>query len=559
MSTLPSSQLKTAVASGLEPYSGPWTRTQAAHLLRRALFGPKKQEITDATSMGLSATLDQLLNNISIPSPPVNPYSDEDPNVAIGEVWVEQPYYDQLTAYRGPAFRGWYWQNLINHDFNIMARMTMFWINHFGMSDLGDTRVEYQAINLFNTGGTGSFRTMVEKVTVLPGMLKFLNGDNNTKWNPNENFARELLELFTIQKGDQIGLEDYTNYTEDDVRAAARILTGWRNQGYWSNTEAVVSSYFDPDLHTTGTKTMSFRFDNAVIGSDDPNYNAEEEYKELLDVIFGKAETARAICRELYRFFVFSDINAQVETDVIVPLAQVMINNDFEMVPTLRALLGSQHFYDIAVRGPLIKSPYDFTVSAIRTMGGYAHLGLDLSNNTTSNPLLASAYFLGTGLHWKTEALDMDFLFPPTVAGWKAYYQTPGFYRNWIGSSTLKSRKSLVDEMTNRGIWTRVEATDNYEPRPFDYFGFVAALNDPFDPIELIAECAEIFLPRELHPDQLDALKEELIPGLPDQEWTRQYADYLQSPFNPDVANPVQDRLKSFFRALFSMAEFHLM
>jgi len=158
--------------------------------------------------------------------------------------------------------------------------------------------------------------------------------------------------------------------------------------------------------------------------------------------------------------------------------------------------------------------------------------------------------------------MDMDFLYPPTVAGWKAYYQTPGFYRNWIGSATLQRRRKLIENLTGSGIWSRdaghPDTNPGYSPRPFDYFGFVAALEVPFDANELVAESAQIFLPRPLHPDQLDGLKAELLGTLPDMEWSRQYADYRSSPNNPDVAGPVLDRLKRFFRALFSMAEFHL-
>lgn len=543
--------------SGLSPYAGPWGWDQAAHLLRRTLFGPKKEEIANARDAGLAATLDQLLAAPTLPTPPLNHFFENDPKVPVGATWIEKSHDPNVSVgdYRYPSIRGWYWQNLIHHDFNIMTKMTMFWINHFGMADVSEHRAEYQSIALFNEFGTSNFKEMIEKVTVLPSMLSFLNGTTNSRWTPNENYARELLELFTIQKGPQIGTEDYTHYTEDDVRAAAKILTGWRDNGFWNNEIDIVDSYFTPNRHTPGVKTMSFRFDNAVIGSDDPNYDASQEYKELINVIFGKAETARAFCRELYRFFVYYDITSEVESQVIQPMAQLMISNDFEILPALRALLGSQHFFDMAVRGPMIKSPYEFIVSMARPLGGFSHLGLDLSG--TDN--LQTRYDLGSNHHWWANNMEMDFLYPPTVAGWKAYYQTPSFYRNWIGSATLKQRKSIVNAYTGNGIYTREQGNDNsYLPRPFDYFAFVASLETPFDANELIAECVQIFLPRELAPVQLDALKDQLLPGLPDSEWSRQYADYQANPFNPDVVNPVRNKLKDFFRALFSMAEFNL-
>ena len=547
-----------AAVSGLAPYSGAWTRAQAAHLLRRTLFGPKRDEILQAMSQGMNATIDQLLADPVLPAPPVNHFYEDDPNVPVGATWIDSPHLENgdVGQYRWPSLRGWYFQNLIDHDFNIMEKMALFWINHFGMSDVGEHRAQYQYIQLFREHGLGSFREMIERITVHPAMLRFLNGEWSNKWEPNENYARELLELFTIQKGPQVAPGDYTHYTEEDVQTIARVMTGWRNRGMWSQEDVPVESWFDANWHDNphdpgnpnpNPKQLSYRFDNAVIGAD-PNADRSEEYKELIGVIFGKVETARALARELYRFFVYYDITSAVENDVIRPLADHMIANDFSMRETMRRLLGSQHFYDMAVRGPHIKNPYEFLVSIARPLGGYAHLGLSLNNNQD----LFLTYRLGGSYHWWANTMDMDFLYPPTVAGWKAYYQHPTYYRNWIGSATLQRRRRVVQDMTWNGVWAEGEG------RPFDYFSFIAGMTNPYDVNELIAEIVGIFLPRDLHPDQLTGLKAQLIPNLPDTEWALQWGDYEASPNNPDVVGPLYNKIRDFFRALFSMAEFHL-
>lgn len=559
MSMLTSTTASQAAAvSDLSPYSGPWGREQAAHLLRRTMFGPKKAEINEAVDLGLAETLNQLMSPPSVPSPPVNHFYDRDPNVPIGETWVNAPHGSgfDVGTYRNPGLRGWYWQNLLHHDFNIMARMSLFWLNHFGMTVPSEQRAEYQFLQLFNEHGMDNFQRMIERITVNTGMLVFLNGQFSNRWEPNENYGRELLELFTIQKGPQISEGDYTHYTEPDVLAAARILTGWRNRGLWSDTEGVLESWFDESWHDPDPKQMSYHFDNVVIHNTE---NPEEEYKDLIALIFTKPQTAKSLCQKLYRFFVYFDINPEVEANVIDPLASVLIANNYDIKPTLRVLFSSQHFYDMAVRGPLIKSPHDFITSIARPLGGFSHLNLDLSDNTANNALLRSCYNLGVAHHDFAEDMGMDFLSPPTVAGWKAYYQMPVFYRTWIGSTTLKKRKILVDRYTDAGILAETEMEGDLAPRPFDYFAFVESLVAPFDPNELVAETVDIFLPRALAPEQLVALKRELIGDLPDAEWVRQYEDYLANPFNPDVVNPVHNKLKAFFRALFSMAEFQLM
>ncbi|NJC26220.1 hypothetical protein GGR27_001719 [Lewinella antarctica] len=525
-------------------------------------MGPKRQEILEASTSGLSATLDKLFAPPALPPPPINHFFTQDPNVAVGKTWVNSPYVAGVDVgkYRYPSLRGWYVNNLIDSPCTINERLTLFWINHFGMAEVSDHRAEYQYIQLFREFGGASFQTMIEKITVHPAMLYFLNGDWSSKYEPNENYARELLELFTIQKGPQIGEGDYTNYTEQDIRTAARILTGWRTRRLFSRDSGPVDSFFNDQTHDDETdprnpnlepKQLSRHFGNAVIVS-----NGADEYKDLIAIIFQQPETARAICRELYRYFVYSDITSEVEDTVITPLAQFMTANNFNVAATLRELLGSKHFYDINVRGPFIKNPYEYYLSILRPLHGFEHLDLSLANNPNSSQI-RTIYNIGTAYFGWASSADMDVFTLPTVAGWKAYYQAPNYYRNWIGSASLQLRRKSVRDLTYQGIYVQIEGGE-YKPRGLGWLEFVERLTIPEDVIEVVQECIDIFLPRELHPDQFDALKNELLRGQQDREWTIQWNSYLASPSNPDITRPLTNNIKSFFRALFSMAEFHL-
>ena len=525
--------------SGLSRYTGTFGKTQAAHLLRRTLFGPKKAEIAQAAGLGLSGTIDRLFGPRTLPEPPVNFFYTEDPNVPVGATWINSPHVEgaDVGRYRWPSLRGWYFQSLINSEFNIMEKMAMFWINHFGMSDVGEHRAQYQYLQMMRRWGAGNFRTIVEEITAHPSMLAFLNGDYSTKWEPNENYARELLELFTIQKGPQVAPEDYTYYTEDDIRAAARVLTGLSVQGMWSREDVPVAMRWRGDWHDEGDKQFSHRFGNRVITN-----NGQNEYKDLIAMIFEQDRVSESIARELYRYFVYYELSPAVERDVIAPMAAMIRDNGYVLEPALKALLSSQHFFDMANRGPMIKNPYDFMMSIARPLGGHNWLGEGLE----------VTYRIGTSYHWWGENQNMDFLYPPTVAGWKAYYQAPAYYRAWISSATLQQRRRLVNDLTWKGIWAKGG------PRALNWLAFIDGLDNRYQVNDMIAEIVEVFLPRPLVQAQLDGLKDELINGLPDMEWTRQYSDYVANPYNPDVVRPLEDKVKKFFRALFSMAEFQL-
>lgn len=503
------------------------------------MFGPRLSEIKQLASGSLNEALDLLLAPQPVPEPPLLHRPESEPNVSVGETWVYTPYGKSVGRYRGISTKGWFMNNVLGDHLGIREKMTLFWVNYFAITSLQhDGRAVYSYLRLYQDVGIGNLRSMIERITIEPSMLKFLDGESNSAENPNENYARELLELFTIQKGPLVAPGDYTNFTEQDVVALARALTGWKQEKYeFSSEDIPVACYFDPSDHDTGTKQMSYRFDNVVIGNE-----GENEYKRVIEIILAKRETARAFCRELYRYFVHSEITPEIESEVIEPMGVVLYEADYEIAPALRALLGSRHFYETEVRGVMIKNPYEFIAGAMRPLGNYDHLDLDLR----------STYGIGINYNRWAEELNMQFFDLPTVAGWKAYYDAPQYYRHWISPALLRRRYNLTSRFVSENF------AINDQRLPIDWSGFISSLTNAYAVNDFIEEVALIFFPRPLHPDQLDGLKEALLQGLPDSEWSRQLGDYFASPNDNSVTRPVEDRLRRFFSTLFGMVEFQL-
>ena len=526
-------------AAGPAPYTGEWTERTAAHLLRRATFGPTAAELRAAHDRGLRATLDELLRPGAPVAPPVNYVFRGDPAIPVGTTWVDKPYgpHDNEN-YRVQSLVGWYFNNVLDRQRGLREKMNLFWINHFGMTDVIDHRAQYRYVALFYELATGNFRELMERITVEPAMLQFLDGEVNNKENPNENYARELLELYTIQKGPQIGEGDYSNYTEQDVAALARVLTGWRNQPFpFRSDDTPVASYFDSRNHDTGDKQLSYHFNHAVIRDEGP-----AEYKTLIRIILDQAETARGICRELYRWFVYSEITPQAEAEVIEPLAAALRANDYEVAPALRLLLGSQHFFDMSVRGPMIKNPYEYMFSIVRPLGGFGHLDLTLKQE----------YGAGAKLGTLGEVMGMSYLFLPTVSGWRAYYDSPGFGRNWISPTTLQRRRNFSDDVTSGGFFAFDQLL------PVDWTTFLHGFRNPGDVTALVGQLVTLLLPRALHPDQLAALGDQLVEGLPATEWTALVLAQRAEPLNDQLKRTVTSKLRRLLRAIFNLPEFQL-
>ena len=220
--------------SGLTPYNGPWTSNEVIHLLKRTMFGSKPEDITYFLGMTMNQAVDQLLTvPATAPAPPVKNYTnnnipttDPDYNIPMGQTWVTINTTD-ADGQRRNSLKAWWMGQMINQERNILEKMTLFWHNHFSTetNDLGRMIWAYNYNALCRRSVLGNFKQFVKDMTLDVAMLRYLNGYLNISTAPDENYARELQELFTL------GKENNPHYTEDDVKKAARVLTGWKVNG----------------------------------------------------------------------------------------------------------------------------------------------------------------------------------------------------------------------------------------------------------------------------------------------------------------------------------------
>ena len=522
--------------STLAPYTGTWGYAQAAHLLRRSLLGPTRTEILAAAGSNLTAALGSLLTPAATPLPPVN-VSATDTSVPIGQTWISQAFDQNFEGVRRASLRDWWLGLQLNQDTSLTEKMTLFWHNHFvvELSIINDARMGYEYVRLLRQHALGNVKQLARDVTVTPAMLRYLNGNQSTAGAPNENYGRELLELFTVGKGPLIGPGNYTNYTEADVQAAAKVLTGWRDQA-----TAPVGSHYTASRHDATTKVFSGAFGSASITA-----NGASEYQDLVNLIFQQAETARFLVRKLYRWFVYYLIDAQVETDIIQPLATLLIQSSFDIAPVLRALLGSEHFFDVLNMGCLIKSPLDFTVGLLRQM--------EVVFPTAAGNLVAQ-YGHWDYINGLSYVMQQTLGDPPNVAGWAAYYQTPQFHELWINAVTLPRRNQVTDLFIGNG-YTRSGVKIVIDPvAQVQSLPAVTASDCNL----LIDEFVRLMLPIVLTANQLAFLKAALLPGLPDFEWTVEWQAYLAAPTNTAKKTAVASKLRAMLRALMGLAEYHL-
>jgi uncharacterized protein (DUF1800 family) len=505
------------------------------------MFGAKKADVDYFKTRTVGQAVDELLNPTAPqPGPPVKEYTTStqpgtpDGNIAQGTTWVNDINNDgTVQSQRINSYKKWWTGVLINQDRSIREKLLLFWINHFGNEtqgvDVGNWI--YKQHDFLRQNALGNFKQMVDGITKDIAMLRYLNGYLNQASAPDENYGRELLELFTLGKGPG------SQYTENDVKEAAKALTGWQING---NTYTTV---FTAGRHSTVNKTFSAFFNNTVITGRTGATAGQLELTDLLNMVFGTQEVAKFIVRKFYRFFVYYTIDSTTETNVIDPLATIFRNSNYDIRTVLSALFKSEHFFDVLNQNCYIKNPADHIIGSLREMNAIFPAQTDWDTNYGMwNFFFSYMVITGQNLH--------D---PPNVSGMPAYYQEPLYHEIWINSDSLPKRNQFTDIMSNNGY------TRNGQRVVFNFVTYVQQFSNPGNPNDLIDDALKFIFRNQLSYESKKTIKTQIL--LSNQQWdyywTNAWTAYISNPTTANF-NIVNNRLKSLFQYFFNLSEYQL-
>ncbi len=540
----------------------PLGRKNAAHLLRRATFAVGKQEIDTFSGYTITQALDVLFAPAELPEPPIDPVT--------GAPWVNPKRNDGNSEEKDliPFTLSWWTDKMMNSGTSARWRFTWYLHTHFPTirSRIPHSTAIYHQLMLFWHYSLGNIKTLSKKLCYDNAMLRHLDGRLNDKDRPNENFAREFFELFTVGKGQQTGPDDYSTFTEDDVKEASRVLSGFGLDNDYINydpeTGVAMGILKGNDLlatrHDAGTKTFSEAFNNTVIAPEEIISNSAtkeatmQELDDFIEMVFAQKSTALFICRKLYRFYAYYNITDSIEQDIISPLADYLLESDYEIEPVLRRLLSSLHFYDADnatetddIIGAQIKSPLEIIAGSIN------FFKTPLADQNTD---IEKFYQIHSNFRQKMDLQGLEFFEPYDVSGYDAYHQVPAYNRNWITPNNLARRYQFAQDL----VLGTVIGGDTllYKMDIVAYVDNPANISDPEDAEVLAREIIENLLPRSITPERFDHFfRDILLDTLSVINWRFEWQNYKNT---GDDSN-VRVQLENFMLALMQSPEYQLM
>jgi uncharacterized protein (DUF1800 family) len=383
--------------------------TEAVHFSERTGFGAPAEEVFRWAGLSRAQAVDLVLQHLSadptVPAPDwVKPPFERPPGDREhpADQAARQAYNDRKEAKKA-ELRTWFIEDAVKAPWPLGAKLALFWHNHFtsSLEKLDSGELLLQQDLLFRRLGTGPLGDFIKAVSKDPAMLIYLDGETNAKGKPNENYARELMELFTLGEG---------NYTEQDVKEAARAFTGW------TVDRAKGTASFNPKRYDDGVKTLLGQKGN--FGADD-----------VVDVLLRQPRTAVFLTEKFWRFFVSPDPD---ETQVT-RLAAAYRASGYQLKVLLRGLLLQDAFWSSANNDSLVKSPFELLIGQVRTWG--------LKDYDPKR------------LTWQLARLGQDLFNPLSVKGWPEGL-------DWVDAATLLERRRDLSDLTNqfRKSWLTPES-----------------------------------------------------------------------------------------------------
>ena len=557
---------------------------KAKHLLNRSCFHYSKASLNHYASLTPTQAFNELSQNTS--NTWEHPY-DLSPNYAdsvIDGFWLHSgnppSSYPYSQGRKRAIVSSWWWYNMMKEN-KLKNKLVFFLHTCFTVakdSGAGKSAYFYDYLRLLDFYAYGSIKTLAKKITFDNAMLYYLDNTTNNKDNPNENYAREFLELFTILKGPQIANGNYTNYTAHDIQQAARVFSGIKvkpNRDNIDNDTGFPYGFVNNNQHDSGSKTFSEAFNFHTIQGGNNLQEVKDELSDFVEMIFSKTETAKAYCRKIYRFFIKREWDESVENHIITPLADQLINNNYNLLEVLQTLLKSKHFYDEdnddstnEIVGSIVKNPIQFISQTISL------LDITLPN--------AEATFQNSSVSWSEDQEDffhfyykfchntffpgsgMNIFSPDSVAGYPADFQGPEYDRSWFSSNTIVSRYKTIESLITGknkilGQLTGVNGGTYYQNirilfNSVDFVSNTNHISNPFDSTVLVYELVELLFCESISQSRLNYFIETLY-DIDPSYWTNAWTEYTQS------GNSVQVkiRLDALFTKLINAPEFQLM
>lgn len=573
------------VTAGLEPYTGEFGQAQKKHLLNRTMVGMAKRHMDDLDGLSLDQAIELIFTPEELGEPVNNYFEDLDgetyksifrsDDVPPGAPFIDRPYatnlndgiFEQLAQERRTAIISWINNSIYHQNTSIHWKLFVFLHNLTPSNDdMGGHKFLFCYIKLLFNSVFNSYKDHIYNLTLDPSMLFYLNLQLSKKETPDENYAREIQELFTV------GKRPFAQFTEKDVREIARALVGWQHDYgkivFEEGHEPIV--IFNSHNHDTGDKHFSNFYNNTVIEGKAGDAG-KEELQEVINMIFETEESCIYPCRRLYQFFVNPLVTDDIEENIIKPMAGIMRDNNFSLVEPLKILLNSEHFFDSQHFNTLLKSPLEFVFGVHKEFNLFnGELSRyikednkvyyysdgdrpDLFPNKFTNQLPLTYYYFGN-MTWLTESMGMKLFSPPSVSGWPAYYQKPVYDLFWINSVTIKQRKNVTESATRWGVWLGEDVSMKLNLK-----AYLQSFKKPNDLIQLLDEMEERLLGASIP----EVAKKRLINSvlgnnsLDTSYWTRLVDDYFNDP-SSENRNHLNWRFEQLLYQFFELNEIHL-
>lgn len=569
------SSRKNVSTYSLDPYNSDLSYREKCHLLRRSLVGVNKRHLDDLNNLDFDQIFEKIFSPETLEEPTNNYYykrSNEEWNtiygrddVLPGETFVnnastqrnENDEWENGDWVRRQCIQKHMFMNIYDQDTSIHWKIFLF-LHNLVPTDGGqgaDNKGLWSYYKLIFDSCFSSYKEFVFNITVNPSMLIYLNLASSNKDTPDENYAREVQELFTV------GKRPFSMFTEDDVSEAARLLVGYSVRWESVHENREITYNVDRWNHDTGDKQFSSFYGNRKIQGRDTPDGMIEELREFVDMLFYPEQTKLYISRRLYQFFVNPVVTEEIERNIIVPLSEVFENSNYSLTDTLKVLLKSKHFFDESNFYNIIKSPFDYVFGIFKELdilnGVIRNYEQEQENNGSfsipdrlSNPDTLKFYILNS-FEWTLNNQAMNLGLPPSVSGWPPFYQKPVYDLFWINSVTLKNKIDTVEAACKWGLWLE----DNYNIT-CDKMDYLFTYDNHEDVDDLLDEMTARLLSSGISEQDKGRIISTSFNGADKMHWTELVRDFKNG--NDDAKWEIQGIFENIMFQVFSLGEYNL-